>query len=353
MDTRLRYVPALDGLRALAVGAVVALHAGLGLALGGGVGVDVFFVLSGYLITSLLLGEQERHGRIDLGAFLVRRLRRLAPALVVMIAVVGLFAALAPLELSDQFDYPGLAGSLVIAGSYTANLGIITGVAAGPMFHTWSLGVEMQFYLLWPVFVMRMTARRASPRTLLATIGAAIAAVAVWRVLLLHVGEATHVLYGLDTRADPLLAGAAVAILARAGRLPSTALARLAPVALLILAAVVVLAPSVTQLVYGGYLLIDVCGAILVAHLAAGRLTVLRPLAWRPLVYAGTLSYSIYLWHFPVFHALTASTLGLSRGPSIVVRVALTFILAAASYHLVENRLRASTTKPGRVKALA
>src|SRR5215813_25637 len=99
MDGKLAYVPALDGLRAFAVAAVIALHAGLGFSAGGALGVDVFFVISGYLITSLLLGEADRKGRIDYGAFVVRRVRRLMPALVAMLVIVGVFAAVAPLQL--------------------------------------------------------------------------------------------------------------------------------------------------------------------------------------------------------------------------------------------------------------
>jgi peptidoglycan/LPS O-acetylase OafA/YrhL len=120
-----------------------------------------------------------------------------------------------------------------------------------------------------------------------------------------------------------------------------------APLALLVLVAFVVIAPSVSILAHGGYLVIAVCAAILVAHTATGPVTpLLKALAIPLVVYVGRLSYSLYLWHFPVFHALTADALGLPRPVTIVIRLAVTVALAAASYHLVENRFRARARPP-------
>jgi len=155
------------------------------------------------------------------------------------------------------------------------------------------------------------------------------------------------VLYGLDTQSDFLIVGAIVAVGAREGRLPARMLGRLAPGALLALTAFVVIAPGLSILAHGGYVVIAACAAILVGHTATGPVTpMLKALAIPLVVYVGRLSYSLYLWHFPVFHALTADALGVPRPVTIVIRIAVTVALAAASYHLVENRFRARARPP-------
>lgn len=335
------YVPGLTGLRALAIGAVVAEHSGLPFAAGGSLGVNVFFVLSGYLITSILLRQYDHAGRIDFKAFMIRRLRRLTPALLAMLVVVALVAGLAPLRLSAEFHFPAFARTLLAAGTYTMDIDMLHGVPGGPLFHTWSLAVEMQFYLMWPWVLLGALLLGARTRGLLRISIGAMIIVAIWRLWVLHHGSGAHLQYGLDTQADQLLAGAVVAILDRSNRLPTRALTWLSPVALVVLGVLVIHALSLAELTDGGYVLLYVCSGVLVAHLASGRpMVLLRPLEHPWVVYVGEISYGIYLWHFPVFHALTASALGIPRLGSICVRLTVTFGLAALSYHTIERWFR-------------
>src|ERR1700712_3611651 len=218
-------IPALDGVRALAVLAVLADHGGVAGLPGGFVGVDVFFVLSGFLITSLLLQEHRRTGRIRLGAFWARRARRLLPALVLMVlAVITLRRAFAPDSVSglrlDALAALGWVANWRFAARHTDYFA--QGGMASPLQHTWSLGVEEQYYLLWPLILVTVVLlsrhrRYASPaavrRTVgwLAVVGAAASAGAALR--LSGSGSLGRVYFGSDTRAQALLIGAAAAAL--------------------------------------------------------------------------------------------------------------------------------------------
>jgi peptidoglycan/LPS O-acetylase OafA/YrhL len=210
----LGYRPALDGLRALAVIAVFAYHAELGWARAGFLGVDVFFVLSGYLITALLLAERRREGRIDLRRFWARRARRLLPAVVVLLAAV---AVAVPLLAPDQAAR--IRADLVAALAYVSNWWLIVGEqsyfeAAGrpPLLqHLWSLAVEEQFYLLWPPVLALAVRRRSSRRLVKPLLAAAVASAVVMALLFQPYSDPSRVYYGTDTRAVALLLGAALA----------------------------------------------------------------------------------------------------------------------------------------------
>ncbi|HEY0485900.1 MAG TPA: acyltransferase, partial [Mycobacteriales bacterium] len=219
-----RYVPALDGVRALAVVAVLLFHGGVAAARGGFLGVDAFFVLSGYLITSLLLAEHARTGTIALTAFWGRRARRLLPALLVLVAFTAVagHATLAPDELAR------LRGDALAALLYVANWRMIahgtgyfdTTAAPSLLQHTWSLAIEEQFYLLWPLVLLLVLGgrRRPLPALCLAGIGLSAVAAAVLGAPGHDVGRAY---YGTDTRAASLLIGALLA--AALARRPSHA----------------------------------------------------------------------------------------------------------------------------------
>ncbi|MEA2157506.1 MAG: hypothetical protein QOE11_3646 [Solirubrobacteraceae bacterium] len=342
---RLGYVPALDGLRACAVAVVVMLHAGLGFARGGGLGVDVFFVLSGFLITSLLLQEFADHGRLRMKRFYMRRVLRLVPALAFMLAFTLLLAAVAPLHLPPAFDAGTVGQAAIIAFLYLSDVTVaFTHENIGPLLHTWSLSVEEHFYLLWPVALVLMLRRAWSWQRIAAALAIAIVAIAGWRVIVYESGgRLFHVLYSFDTQADHLLAGCllAVAMPAIAGRLQARrqVLGPVALAAFATLAAVVVAAPSAQQLVLGGYPLILVSSIVVVSYLVSGPVTgPLRLLESAPFVYVGRLSYAIYLWHYVVFHALTTEALGTSKPVSIAIRLLLALGLSMLSYHVVEQR---------------
>jgi peptidoglycan/LPS O-acetylase OafA/YrhL len=374
--SHVRHVPALDGVRALAVLAVLAFHAGLPWAGGGFLGVDVFFVLSGYLITTLLLAEQGRTGRIALRSFWRRRAARLLPGLLLVIAVSTVGArALMPAE-----DLTRLRGDGLAAVFYVANWRMVLDgddyfsrtAAPSPFEHTWSLGIEEQFYLVWPLLLTVLVARSASRRTALRRVLAVCAAgVAVSTVLLAEVHRAAdpgRAYYGTDTRGASLLVGAGLAV-AIASRWPAAAAgevrlaSRAARVALGGAAAIgaawlVWLVGHTTggedRLYRGGLLLVALSVAALLAHVVLvpdGWSA--RVLSWRPLVLLGVISYGVYLWHWPVYLAVNAGRTGRTGVELFAIRCLVTLLIAVASYLVVERPFRRllSECRPRRLAA--
>jgi len=368
-----RRMAALDGLRAVAVIAVLLYHAGVGWIPGGLLGVDVFFVLSGFLITGLLIAEWDAHRRIDLRRFWVRRARRLLPALVMVLLAVVVYARLGAPAQARGIRADALATVFYVANwrfaisdqSYFASLG-----APSPLLHTWSLAVEEQFYVLWPlvvVLVMRhgpwtsrmwRLRRRRAQTTLLAVAAAAagLSALLAGMYSATGIGE-SRIYYGTDTRAQALLAGAclAVARVRRAGPgAPQPAGVRdpraleLAGVAaLLALTATLMTVDGQSVWLYrGGFLAVAGIVAVLVGSLAdAPDGPAARLLCVPPARYVGRISYGLYLWHWPVFMVMTAHRTGLAGGALLTTRLATTAVIAAASFHLVENPIRVGTPR--------
>jgi peptidoglycan/LPS O-acetylase OafA/YrhL len=335
---RLGYRPALDGLRAVAIAAVLLFHAA-GLLPGGYFGVDLFFVLSGFLITTLLLEEHAARGTISLRGFYQRRALRLLPALVVLLTAFLVVATAAAL-VGDRAQGKDVFGVLAGLG-YFSNLAMTAEPASSPMpgelRHLWSLAQEEQFYLLWPL-VLIVLLRRRLPGLVLA-VAAGAAGVTVLRHVQLHVEDAAagRIVFGPDVRGLPILVGCCLALILARSRGPSRVLtASLAPFAVLCVLALFFL-PGSRLLVPGPLVVFSLaCAALLVVALD-DRSPVARLLSTRPLVYGGRISYSLYLWHFPFFvmvglndpsaeHALVPS----------VAAVAATFACAIASYHFVE-----------------
>src|SRR5215216_5304211 len=225
-----RYMPGLDGLRALAVLAVIAYHLELGWAQGGLLGVGMFFTLSGYLITDLLLGQRDAVGHLRLGDFWLRRARRLLPALFLMVAVV-----VAWVTLFDRSHLPSLRGYVVAAAVYMSNWWNIVRHASyfsrfgppPPLDHLWSLAVEEQFYLVWP-FLLWLGLRYARGRYRMAGLTLAVAVLSATVMALLYQPgvDPTRVYEGTDTRAFGLLVGAALAMVWPSRRLRGTAFRR-------------------------------------------------------------------------------------------------------------------------------
>ncbi len=336
-------IGALDGLRAVAVAAVVVYHFAPGLLPSGFLGVDVFMVVSGFIVTNLLLRERQRNGRINIAAFWGRRFRRLVPALVVMVIVVT--------ELVRRFDPPSVAGAARSQGLsalvYLTNWKlIVSGVSYGgavgsrsPFVHLWSLAVEEQFYLIWPVVLVALLAisrKRVWP-VLTATIVATVASMAWMAHLYDPAIDPLRIYYGTDTRAQAFLIGAIGAfVLPYLGTRCRNVLRMVAPVALLgVLLAMTTDAPGF--LYRGGFGLIAF-GAVL----ATVATTVPGPLAaaldrpgFREL---GRVSYGVYLWHWPTVTLLTADRL---PNPLALLGARLAFTAAgtALSWALVERPL--------------
>jgi peptidoglycan/LPS O-acetylase OafA/YrhL/lysophospholipase L1-like esterase len=348
-----RYLPGLDGLRALAVGAVVAYHVGLGWAQGGLLGVGVFFTLSGYLITDLLLGQYEATGGLQLGDFWLRRARRLLPALFVMLAVV-----VAWVTLLDRTLLPATRGGVVASAAYVSNWWLIAQHSSyfaqfgppSPLGHLWSLAVEEQFYLIWPWLLwIALRLRRPRTRTRLATASLLLAAAsALMMTLLYRPGyDPTRVYEGTDTRAFALLIGAALAFVWPSRHLRSDVpngarwvLDGAGTAGLVIFAVLAWRTSEYSPFLYrGGLVLLSLGTALMVAAAASPASRFGRVLGWKPLRWLGVRSYGIYLWHFPII-VLTTPPDGqdtLARG---ALQVAATIGCAALSWRYLEEPIR-------------
>jgi peptidoglycan/LPS O-acetylase OafA/YrhL len=349
---RLPYRPGLDGVRALAVTGVVLYHAGVSWVPGGFLGVDVFFVLSGYLITSMLLVERAGSGRIDLGRFWRGRARRLLPAL----ALVVLFALIATSTIARD-DLSRTRGDALASVVFMTNWHEI--IASHSYFnafgrpsllqHLWTLAVEEQFYLIWPLLLvggLRWLGRRRM--SVLTALGALASTGLMWALYNPNL-DPTRVYFGTDTRSSTLLVGALLAFAWPVTHLPTVTCARARNVldgigvtALLGILAVFWRASDYDPWLYrGGFLLVAICTGVLVAvavHPAARLGTIL---GWGPLRWIGVRSYGIYLWHWPIMQ-LTRPRVDVPwHGPLLVLaQIGLTLVIAAASYRYVEHPVR-------------
>ncbi len=340
--------PGLDGVRALAVLSVLVFHEQFAAFPGGFLGVDVFFVLSGYLITDLLIAQWDRRGRLDLRGFWVRRARRLLPALaVVLVTVTAAVAVIEPGQLG------ALRAALLAAVTYSSNWwqaaqhqSYFAGFGPPPpLQHLWSLAIEEQFYLAWPLILITVLLACRSRRlrvgmAWLAAGGSAVAMAAIYAAG----QDPSRVYYGTDTHASALLIGAALALAwplrqLRTARRQDAARADVAG-----LAGIVVLAWAMGH--FSGSDPVLYPAGLFIAALAAGGLvlaaatpgSVGRMLSWAPLRWVGVRSYGIYLWHWPVI-ALAAAVTG--QGSASVgiwlIETAVAIMLAAASWRWIEQ----------------
>jgi peptidoglycan/LPS O-acetylase OafA/YrhL len=379
---RLPHHGGLDGLRGLAVVAVIMYHSGVSWAGGGFLGVEVFFVLSGFLITSLLLSEFLGSSTIAFRAFWARRARRLLPALFGLVVAIGIYYAIAgPTKAVPGLQGDGIATLLYYSNWHQIAAGTNYFAASGPVSplqHTWSLAIEEQFYILWPILlfgVLWLTRRRgglSERRSLQVLLGVTITgavASAVDMALLFDGGRGLdRVYYGTDTRAASLLVGASLAIglslvrrrPAPADRSePSRARARaVSSGSVLALAAVVVtcgLAEGSAAWLYP-YGLVAIDAAVVILILAAVRSPAslaARALSVRPLRALGQISYGLYLWHFPLFLWLDESSTGLSGARLVVLRLAATLLISVVSYVAIEQPIRRRRRPTWLVRGLA
>jgi peptidoglycan/LPS O-acetylase OafA/YrhL len=374
---RLGYQPALDGVRAIAISLVMLFHYPWNHVFyaanpvhGGFLGVDVFFVLSGFLITTLLLQEQAAHGSISLGRFYARRALRLLPALGVLIAIALVLRITLSAADANRPSALGFFGMIFYAANWVE---IYRHGALGLFSHTWSLAIEEQFYLVWPVILIILLRRRLRLSTIAALVTAGIAAAAGWRAWYWHshFGSRNFVDYylsitnrasaqtgaldhrtavwnrwyfGSDTRADALLAGCLTAIVlfwllpklgARARmRLSAACVIAFIGCGLIVWRAVVVVSGWLPD---WGILALELCVAVVIAGVvAAPRSPIARVLALGPLAWLGRRSYAVYLFHPVVFAYLNRTHVHLPPPVSFVFQIAVVLVVAELSHRLVE-----------------
>lgn len=341
---RLGHRPALDGVRGIAILAVLAVNSLVPFFQGGFIGVDIFFVLSGFLITSLLMDEWSSSGAINLKRFYTRRALRLLPALVMLLiacCLYGLFFQ--SREMATVTWHEALWVFF-----YFANWMLTTRHEVGSLDHCWSLSVEEQFYLLWPILMLGLLRLRVKRDRILLLLLLAIAGSFAWRAFLWSRGaHYLRLYYGTDTRADAVLIGCVIGVLFSTGRLrPSGSSLRFSAWwALLGVAFLSWVGMFVTHdspfLYRGGFTLVALAAAVVVIETVRSRTNLAtRILSISPLAWIGRISYSLYLWHYPVFHTLRIERFhGFGWNPMLVqaIRFGAVFAVACASFYLVER----------------
>ena len=383
-----RYIPALDGLRTLAVVAVVLYHLNLTWAQGGLLGVTIFFVLSGYLITRLLLNEVAKTGRIDLKSFWIRRIRRLVPAVVTVVFVTCALCTIFNHVMLTKMR-PDILPSLLFFNNWWQILHNVSYFNAlgdpSPLTHFWSLAIEEQFYLIWPPLLLAMVSMHMSkPNTRRVVLGLAAVSAVAMMVLYNPATDPSRVYYGTDTRVFSLLLGAWMAFIpdrdlaparlvrhlgldrlagagkhdksksntAEAATTKPSELARfwsspasidlLGVVGLVGLAAMVALTNGYTAFQYrGGTLLCSILTLMVIAACVQPQGMVARALAAKPLVWIGKRSYSIYLWHYPLL-LLMNPVANINDTPwwHYILQVLLVVAAAECSYRFIETPFR-------------
>lgn len=348
--------PALDGLRGISVIAIILFHANVSWVHGGYWAVNVFFIVSGYLITGLLLQEYDRWGTVDLVRFYVRRAKRLLPAIVVTVVGVSVAAR----YLMGNSMPATTKGDALASLFYVANWRFIfTGQSyfeqfgdPSPFRHMWTLAIEEQYYLFFPALLLGLLALLRRRWFVTGALVLLIAASATAMFLLRPEagGDASRIYYGTDTRMQDIFTGCALALgvwSARTSRLRGLARHRttldvVGTVGVAGLLAALLLMDTDPWVYPWGYLLFNTGFAVLILLVVELRPRGLvgRCMSWRPLAWVGELSYSLYLWHWPVIVILNEERTGLDGLPLLAARMAVAVPLAVGSFYLVENPIR-------------
>jgi peptidoglycan/LPS O-acetylase OafA/YrhL len=337
----------LDGLRGLAVLLVLAGH--LRLVPGGFLGVDIFFVLSGFLITALLVEEWQQRGAISLPRFYGRRALRLLPAFFALLVACSLATWL----FSPPEERAAFRKELAVAACYVANWQGLLRVGMPSLGHTWSLSVEEQFYVLWPLTLLVLLRLGARRRHVILLVGAGIIVSAAVRVVLYRLHRAPgpekeanifRLYTGLDTRADALLVGCLLGLLASWGLLPRsrrfvtwsgwTSLVAVGALGYFVLNK----CWEHAQFYYGLFTVVALLVAVILARLLAAPSRLASPLLESaPLVGVGRISYALYLFHMPILHWLRPTGLGWKYPGQTMLAAGLSFAAAILSYHAIER----------------
>ena len=347
--TKMPYLPGLDGLRAMAVVMVILYHLELDWFPGGFLGVEAFFVISGYLITALMIGERARSGRVDMVSFWLRRARRLLPALAVLLLSVSVFVALfVPEQLVRVRE------EVVAACGYVTNWYLVVRDVSyfesfarpSPLLHLWSLAIEEQFYLVWPLAFwggMRALGQRSFS---VAVLVGAVASLVLMALLFEPYTDPSRVYYGTDTRASGLLIGVLGALYWR----PWEDQKKGRPLGMEVLGVVGMLALTgiglgISEfkpfLYQGGFLLVDLSTLAVVVVMADNRTRIAGLLGIAPIRWVGQRSYGLYLWHWPIFlYTGSHGVLGGTESWGLLPKLLVLCVVTEVSYRLFEVPIR-------------
>ena len=358
-NNKSKYLPSIDSLRALAVLAVIIYHVDVNYLPGGFLGVDLFFVLSGYLISSLIIKEFRKTGTVNLYNFYIRRARRLLPAVYFMITVGLVVMVLFNEVLLRKSHLDAIFGYIYSSNwwyifhklDYFDSFG-----AQSPFKHLWSLAIEEQFYMIFPLLFLLVNGKKKSKdgtyklnKNFLYVVLGLILVSLIAHILLFDINNISRIYFGTDTRAFSLLVGVVGAILYPMERLHS----KVTPQQNMIysILSLVSIAGLITVMIYtseyntwlyrGGFLLVAILGLIVIISSGKQHTLMSRLLSFKPVVFIGKISYSLYLWHFPILVLTTpVSEIGNPNIIFVILRIILTFALATASYVFVETPIR-------------
>lgn len=358
-NNKSKYLPSIDSLRALAVLAVIIYHVDVNYLPGGFLGVDLFFVLSGYLISSLIIKEYKKTGSVNLYNFYIRRARRLLPAVYFMITVGLVVMVLFNEVLLRKSHLDAIFGYIYSSNwwyifhklDYFDSFG-----AQSPFKHLWSLAIEEQFYMIFPLLFLLVNRKKKSKdgtyklnKNFLYVVVGLILVSLITHILLFDINNISRIYFGTDTRAFSLLVGVVGAILYPMERLHT----KVTPQQNLIYSVIslVSIATLITVMIYtseyntwlyrGGFLLVAILGLIVIISSGKQHTVMARLLSFKPVVFLGKISYSLYLWHFPVLVLTTpVSEIGNPNIYFVILRVILTFVVAIVSYVFVETPIR-------------
>ena len=358
-NNKSKYLPSIDSLRALAVLAVIIYHVDVNYLPGGFLGVDLFFVLSGYLISSLIIKEYRKTGSLNLYNFYIRRARRLLPAVYFMITVGLVVMVLFNEVLLRKSHLDAIFGYIYSSNwwyifhklDYFDSFG-----AQSPFKHLWSLAIEEQFYMIFPLLFLLINRKKKSKdgtyklnKNFLYVVLGLILVSLIAHILLFDINNISRIYFGTDTRAFSLLVGVVGAILYPMEKLHAKetpqqnimySVVSLVSIATLI-TVMIYTSEYNTWLYRGGFLLVAIIGLIVIISSGKQHTLMSRLLSFKPVVFIGKISYSLYLWHFPILVLTTpVSEIGNPNIIFVILRIILTFALATASYVFVETPIR-------------
>ena len=358
-NNKSRYLPSIDSLRALAVLAVIIYHVDVNYLPGGFLGVDLFFVLSGYLISSLIIKEYRKTGSINLYNFYLRRARRLLPAVYFMITVGIILMVMFNEVLLKKSHLDAIFGYIYSSNwwyifhklDYFDSFG-----SQSPFKHLWSLAIEEQFYMIFPLLFLLINSKKKGKdgtyklsKSFLYIVLGLIFVSLITHILLFDINNISRIYFGTDTRAFSLLVGVVGAILYPMDKLNT----KITPQENLVYSVVSLISITalITIMIYtseyntwlyrGGFLLVAILGIIIIISSGKQHTIMAKLLSFKPVVFIGKISYSLYLWHFPILVLTTpVSEIGNPNNFYVILRVILTFIVAIISYVFVETPIR-------------